>query len=80
MIKQAMNNLRLNWLSRYEQIELSMYNETFIKVHPYEEYINLFVNPGNGQYTATQIAEFINTQFPLQAQSMEPQQASAASW
>lgn len=50
------------WLSRSEQIELSVYNEAFTRVHPYEEYINRFVRPGKEQYTATQISEFINTQ------------------
>ena len=34
----------------------------FTKIHPYEEYINRFVRPGKEQYTATQIAEFINEQ------------------
>lgn len=51
-----------HWLSRGQQEELSKYNEQYTKIHPYEEYINRFVRHGNGQYTATQIAEFINEQ------------------
>lgn len=51
-----------HWLSREQQEELSKYNEQYTKIHPYEEYINRFVRHGNEQYTATQIAEFINEQ------------------
>lgn len=51
-----------HWLTTSEQKELAKYNEPYRKVHPYEEYINRFVQTGDGRYTATQIAEHINNQ------------------
>jgi hypothetical protein len=57
---QLWKNGEQHWLSNEEQAELSKYNEAFTKIHPYEEYIARFIDHGDGQYTATQIAEFIN--------------------
>ncbi len=49
-----------HWLNNEEQKMLSDYNEPFRKIHPYEEYINRFVDHGDQLCTATQIAEHIN--------------------
>jgi len=49
-----------HWLNSEEQKMLADYNEPFRKVHPYEEYINRFVEKGTQLCTATQIAEHIN--------------------
>jgi hypothetical protein len=49
-----------HWLSYEEQTELHNYNESYRKIHPYEEYISRFVDHGTEFYSATQISEFIN--------------------
>jgi hypothetical protein len=49
-----------HWLNSEEQKMLTDYNEPFRKIHPYEEYINRFVEHGTHLCTATQIAEHIN--------------------
>jgi len=49
-----------HWLSYNELAELYDYNESYRKIHPYEEYISRFVDHGTDFYSATEISEFIN--------------------
>ncbi len=49
-----------HWLSYEELAELYNYNESYRKIHAYEEYISRFVDHGTEFYSATQISEFIN--------------------
>lgn len=61
-VYQLWRNKEQHWLSFEDQAALNKYNQEFTKFHPYEEYINRFIEKGQDTYTATEIAEFINNE------------------